>query len=333
MKLDDMNFDDSMALTVTSNALQPKLKGLGGVYEAHTKLVFLFDISDSMGMRMSRDYVDHYIWPDTMLADVRKKALATFEGIIEKRLEALMSDAPPVVLSNVDTFLLSIIDPMTGNVEPDDKKLQQAMIRHTVVLELGGTINLAKHKDVPMSRAQVVKQIAVKEIGRRLDENPDAAIAVVFFNSNAKVVFNEGDLRRGIDQSTGRQLARVQLEKAIAEVDKVCGGTNILDALTKGLEACAAKQSKVGLHHFVLVTDGEDSYSSSMIHDWVPVLKQSGVVLDYIHIGDLEVNDAVKEACEALGGQFVGVETQEELETKFMEAAQRKCLPPAPSAA
>ena len=66
-----------------------------------------------------------------------------------------------------------------------------------------------------------------------------------------------------------------------------------------------------------------------VLPEWVPVLKASGIVLDYIHIGDAYVNEPLQNACKALGGEFVVVNNELDFTTKFVEAVHRLCLPPA----
>ena len=83
------------------------------------------------------------------------------------------------------------------------------------------------------------------------------------------------------------------------------------------------------MHHFILVSDGEDYQCDHALPGWIPTLKTSGVVLDYIHIGDCYQNDGILQTCKATGGQCVTVNSERELEDKFVEAVSRKCLPPA----
>jgi len=92
------------------------------------------------------------------------------------------------------------------------------------------------------------------------------------------------------------------------------------------LDVCRKKPSPVGVHHFIIVSDGEDG-SSNVIGSWVPSLKASGVVLDYIHIGCEYANKGLKKACEALGGIFVTVNSERDFESKFIEVVHRKMLP------
>ena len=58
----------------------------------------------------------------------------------------------------------------------------------------------------------------------------------------------------------------------------------------------------------------------------MPALKTSGVVLDYIHIGDEYVNAGLAAACKALGGEFVTVNSERDFAKKFVDAVQRKML-------
>ena len=65
------------------------------------------------------------------------------------------------------------------------------------------------------------------------------------------------------------------------------------------------------------------------ISSWVPNLKASGIVLDYIHIGEEGcANAELRAACVALGGEYCVVNSEREFEAKFVEAVHRKLLPP-----
>ena len=84
----------------------------------------------------------------------------------------------------------------------------------------------------------------------------------------------------------------------------------------------------------MVVSDGDDHNCTRNIGAWVPALKASGVVLDYIHIGELEnKNSGLEAACKELGGESVAVNTEDEFELKFVQAAQRPMLPPSAAVA
>ena len=82
----------------------------------------------------------------------------------------------------------------------------------------------------------------------------------------------------------------------------------------------------MGVHHFIIVSDGE---TWTPMTDWIPVLKASGVILDYIHIGDREPNPEIVSACKVLGGDCVVVSTEKDFEERFVNAVSRPLLPPA----
>ena len=75
--------------------------------------------------------------------------------------------------------------------------------------------------------------------------------------------------------------------------------------------------------------------------DRIKEFRDLGLVLDFIHLESAErarwggSNDstveAIKQTCEATGGEYVKVSNYTDFEVKFIAAADRKLLPP-PSA-
>ena len=119
------------------------------------------------------------------------------------------------------------------------------------------------------------------------------------------------------------------LDKALMGITSAGGNTPLTTALNAASADMASTKGPIAL---IVVSDGEDYGTVARIAEWIPVLKQSGVVLDYIHIGDCEKNAALAAACTQLGGQFVVVSDEAQLEEKFVEAIKRPMLPPAPDA-
>jgi len=302
--IDNLDLDtSSMALTVKRDEGKPKVTKLDAIYEAHAKLVFLFDCSSSMSERLSQNYVEMFLWSKPI-----------FEAVAKKAEEVFASDPAGTFIFGSAAVLWRMVDPQTGKFHMEEDEVKRQLVQHDLTGLFNVPVDWAKHKETTPSRSDVVRRIARKEIERRLDKFPDSNIAVVFFNQNPSLEFNNG--------------TREQLFTALDRI-YAAGGTDILEAIKKGLRACEDSPSSVGLHHFVMVSDGEDNRASQVIADWVPSLKASGVVLDYIHIGDRSVNEGLVNACKALGGDCVTVNTVADLESKFMEATARKCLPSA----
>ena len=292
---------ESVQTTTTS-----KLTKLGGIYEEHSKLVFLFDVSGSMSSLVSRDKggkscVDSYTWTPELLAQIRQR-VATVAGM------------DPMVLllggDSVDVKLAGLA------VAKDDEELKRLVVELDLIGELGVPVNWAKHNAKPPQRIELVKKLAKSELQARFAKYPDSRVCVIPFGSQPVVAFDDG---------AADQLWPL-LDRLSTCMDGTGGGTDIMRAIRAGVEACRKHPSMVGVHHFIVVSDGEDG-GTREIGGWVPSLKASGIVLDYIHIGDSTVNEELRDACKALGGECVTVNTESEFESRFVEATRRLCLP------
>jgi len=216
------------------------LKKLGGIYDEHAKLVFLFDCSGSMNSQVAGD---------------------------------------PLAL-------------IAGHEEP--------------------------------IRIDLVKRLAKQELENRFKKYPNSKISVIPFGDRPVVLFDDGD-PKDLWSALDRLKTCFSLDGTYEQ--STGGGTNILGAIRKAIDVCRAKPSPVGLHHFIIVSDGEDYHANNTIGSWVPALKASGVVMDYIHVGCESANDGLKAACLALGGEFVTVNSERDFETQFKLAVARLMLP------
>ena len=80
MKLSEVattNFGGGAQIAVRNTALQGNgFRKLTDTYDEHAKLVFIFDVSGSMGARIAKSYTDGWTWPVEKLADIRLKCQA-----------------------------------------------------------------------------------------------------------------------------------------------------------------------------------------------------------------------------------------------------------------
>ena len=308
----ELNFTNTgLVLRRTALETESKIKPLTGVYDEFQKLVFMFDCSGSMASLIARSYEDQYSWTPENMADIRAKAEAAFAA--KAAVEAIQDEdirCTEMMLLGPEVFELASWCDDTGKAKPD-LELQQAVIRTSKFSDFSVQVNWEKHTGVPPTRIDVVKKLAHSELAKRVAKYPKGKLAVIRFGSEAQILYEEGH-----DEA--------QLWAAVDGLNTNDGGTDILQALAAGMETCRKSPSKVGIHHFVLVTDGE---WWGNLDSWLPTLKASGVVLDYIHIGDLQPNEDIARACKETGGEYALVNSEKSLREKFVEAVSRKMLP------
>jgi hypothetical protein len=205
-----------------------------------------------------------------------------------------------------------------------------------------------------LTRIELVKKLAKQEIQKRFVKYPKSSVSVVPFSGRPITLFdaqNPDNLWPALDSldtawsaflcnACGKMIPAQRYNPGPVPIcacsntpmtlEQADGGTDILAAIRRAMDLCRNKPSPVGIHHIILVTDGEDGNAEHTIATWVPAMKASGVVLDYIHIGNAAyANQGLKDACAALGGEYVAVNSEKDFTEKFIAAAERKMLPPA----
>lgn len=326
MKLDDLTLTGSeITLRRTEEIARTSvLRGLNEQYDEHARLVFMFDVSGSMGGRVAASYTDQYVWTTEKLDEIRRRAhdaVAHWNQLQCDPLAALLGAG----LTEEDAELIKLADDQRGPNGSltlslaDDEEVKARVVRHDLIGLLGVEVDWAKHTEKAPTRIELVKKLAKSELANRFKKFPKSKVTVIPFGDQPKIMFDGG---KPDDLWTA-------LESLCLFWQGAGGGTEILAAIGKAVECCRKSPSPVGVHHLILVSDGEDYAADSIIGSWVPNLKASGVVLDYIHIGDRNPNGGMAAACKALGGECVTVNSEREFTEKFVEAVQRKMLPPA----
>jgi len=313
MKLNELNFTGTELVTKKSEVERTSvLHKLNSVYDENAKLVFLFDVSGSMSSCVAKSYTEQYAWTPELMADIRQK------------IAAVLADPLSVVLGS---DLLMLCDPPASPFDPptipsDDTELQERIVRKNLIGELNIPVDFTKQHEQPPTRISLVKKLAKSELENRFKKYPKSRIAIIPFGGHAPVLFDDGT-----PDQLWPTLETLQIGMVVNGKSTNSGDTRILDAIKSGMEVCRKKPSAVGIHHFIVVTDGGDRVANENIVSWVPALKASGIVLDYIHIGDEHVNEGIKKACELLGGEAVTVNSVRDFEQRFVEAVGRKMLP------
>ncbi len=340
MKLDStsMTFGGS-ALTVRKTAVDaPKAKTMSDAYAEHSKIVFLFDVSGSMDDKVVYDrngssYADQFAFTPERLTEIGEACARAVNKAMAAEIAAMNGGSEDPGYDDFESLCSQLCRESLWDapVVPTEDQIKERIIRRGKADEFGIPPAVGANQQ-PLSRIDIVKKLAKAEIVSRFRKYPKARVAVIAFGGNATVLFDDGD-----GDAAEAAVAKLDtkgmdvFDKSGQRVDSVDhGDTKILKAVQAGMDVCRLNPSAVGVHHFILVTDGGDGDANCSMPAWVPNLKASGVVIDYIHIGDRCSNDGIRAACVATGGEFVVCNTEKDISEKFTLAAARLCLPPAP---
>lgn len=293
------------------------------LYSAKKKLIYLIDRSGSMNSQVAGvDQVKYFNWSSDVMDHIR----ASIEGAV-KSVNAWADAEEKFERTGDDTVFDDLTAPDSDEVklaelaELDGLELKKKILQLGLNKALGivYTYDALMNRHKLDSRLGLVQEMAERMITERKSQFPDSDTQVIAFDDKAEL----------LPARTTQELIRA------VQGLQVGGSTSILRAIKLAMSTCNRKPSEVKLHHFVLVTDGED-YDTVRITEFIPAMLEMGVVLDWIFIanpGDDASRDvataAIKAAVDATGGTFTVVTTAPEFETKFVEASKRKLLPPA----
>lgn len=335
MKLDQtMNLGTGLVLRKTAVQQNADFKKISDTYSEHAKLVFLFDVSGSMNSRITRDksgatYTDEFLWPD--LNDIKKRVEAV-RANLGCDVGNDEDDTTSAALDPESLSIAQLLDPFTGLPKyTTDDELKEQIIKNSLMSIFNVLPDFTKKHQEPPTRIGIVKKLAKQEINARFAKFPNSRIAVIPFSGIAAPLFDDGK-QEDIDAAIEKLDVNLRIEHKnkdgiVSKVTYMDGGTDILAAIHEGMDVCRRAPSAVGIHHLIVVTDG--GAGVWQIVDWIDNMKASGIVLDYIHIGDETPNKDLVDACKALGGDCVSVNTEKDLKEKFMAAVSRPMLPPA----
>lgn len=295
-----------------------EVKSREDVYDEGTKKIFILDISYSMIERIIDEAtVDKFVWgKDTMnrIRDLVRKVEAKVDGDVVDSSGDMFGDGPPVTLTEEEEKLYYRLLPVID----DEEKLKAEVVANDLIGYFGVSLDYIRHDSKAKPKIDLMKEMALQEIEKRVSEYPDAEIATLVFNHKPEFLQFDGTV-------DGLKLALLGIF--------CCGGTNIKKAIEESIGALRGSASLV--HHFVLVSDGQDYQNLDHL---LPVLVEKSVVLDFIFIDSISHRwwsqrkgaESLKRLCDATGGRYIRVTTQSDLKKNFVEAARRKCLPPAP---
>lgn len=312
--------------TVVDNAVSNVDAGEGNtltdMYDRFSKLIYAIDASGSMGEGMlSEESVNLYKWTPEILEQFM---LAMEEDkYFEKLWKEERKEMAEEFEEDGDTFEGDDTSPV------DVRSLTDAQLKMEIVKE-----NLSDKYGIPLeqdykygmkgrsrSKMMALKDAAKNFVHTRFQKFADARVGVFSFEDTPMLLCAAGASEEEVMQAINRL------------PDNGGGGTNIYRAVDRVVNECKKRPSEVGLHHIVLVSDGCD-YGGVQVKELVPKMKELGIVFDFIYMIGLSpdtqgeaVAKVMREVCEATGGEYTVVKTEEDFEQKFLEVSNRKMLP------
>lgn len=307
--------------TVVDNAVSNVDAGAGStltdMYDRFSKLVYAIDASGSMGEGMLNDEsVNLYKWTPEILEQFM--LAMEKDKYFEKLSLGEMGEAEDIE-----------IDEEFEEEPVDVRSLTDSQLKMEIVKE-----NLSDKYGIPLeqdykygmkgrsrSKMMALKDAAKNFVHTRFQKFADARVGVFSFEDTPMLLCAAGASEEEVMQAINRL------------PDNGGGGTNIYRAVDRVVNECKKRPSEVGLHHIVLVSDGCD-YGGVQVKELVPKMKELGIVFDFIYMIGLSpdnqgeaVAKVMREVCEATGGEYTVVKTEEDFEQKFLEVSNRKMLP------
>ncbi len=319
-----------LVLSSKSVAAKPaESQSLDKIYQELQKLIYLIDHSGSMNEQVAGSaQVEYFIWSNETMAEITSRVKAASEKLaawdtaittFEKQVADGQDGDDELFLDLVPVEAVDKLWAQCDGLEDNELKVKvlQLGLNKVLYIPYNWSVNLGRGR--LDSKLEMVKKMASKMIRDREAQFKGADTMVIQFDDNAQ------------------KLPSFDAESLVKAIEGMspAGGTNIKRAVESAMTECRRRPSQVNLHHIVLVTDGED-WSGTHLPELIPSMKKLGVVLDFIYIanpGDTFESSpniaAIKQVCDATGGTCTIVTSAAEFETKFVEASQRKCLPPA----
>lgn len=313
--------------SLTAPGLGPA-ETLADMYDRFSRLLYVIDASGSMGDGMlSEDSFKNYKWPKDLMAQFRERMKAD-EGLWDDEDE----DESDYFGDEEDFDLDEEDDDPDEDEEPEqldvdslgDDEVKMLILRENLSARYGIPLEMNySYRGKSRSKMMALKDAAKDFVHQRFQRVPDAKVAVFQFETSPQLLCAAG-------------ASETEVLAAINRLpDGGGGGTNIYSAVERAISECKQRPSEVGLHHIVLVSDGCD-YGGIRVRDFLPRMKELGIVFDFIYMVGLgedatadQVAKVMQEVCEATGGEYTVVKTEQDFEQKFLEVSNRPLLPPA----
>lgn len=346
-------------------ATQAKGNQIDSIFDRYKKLLFLFDISGSMGEGMLPDEIEKmYHWSDVVLDqflkalqnDVRKNFLNRYIGAWMKPTDAELDAEIEKQLIAMHFQIMRMEIDEDSYDEEDLEKDAKAVVDQLGIQEKANELFFLTYGMEPTTagmdlKLYIIRQSLAQVYGiklvptgvqatsqRKIDVMQNAASQ--FVNERFSKCPDAIVMAYQFDDSPElitRDCTKDGLLKAIPHMHPR-GGTNIFSAIATALGEFKRSPSALGSHHIVLITDAESSDGLDVEKDQLPKMKELGVVLDFIQIKGTSADqwgtevyrqsaDALRRICSATGGDYTEVNTPAEFTKKFLAAANRLLIP------
>jgi hypothetical protein len=284
-------------------------------FDRYQKMVYLIDESGSMSGGMApEDEKAAYDWTPEVLSKFRN-------AIRDERAHDLLDEDP--ALDPREAIDESEASMKEENLLDDDKLIDfiiENRLHHgRTPIKVRMKIT-ARHSE---SKTEAVRGAMTKFVEQRYEKFPDAQVALLGFGTQTHVKCYAGAPKQ-------------EVLLAIQALSNGEGGTDITQAVERGINEFKRRPSMVKAHHLVLVSDGMD-YAAGNVRLLLPKMKELNIVFDFIFVkGQHEDDDApsdvvvtLKQVCEATGGEYNEVSKSTDFEKKFLAVSNRRALPPA----
>lgn len=328
--IDSREFDELVPVSTTPVKKQTSVEILRDDF---TRQIYCFDTSYSMSSAVAdKKLMKSFSWSEDVMSAIRAgiKAAISKVNLAQASLDDLEFDLDKVVTVSHEDLAASQLDA----TDPDEELARQVIV-----------FGLDQYFSVPYSfistpiesknrktRMDIVKTVAARIIRERTSRNR-AALDVISFSGAAKL------LKSGTNTD--------ELLKALEKLHPT-GGTRTVEALKLAMRRVKIHPSKIGVSHIVVVSDANDCYEEELRAYYLPQFLEAGVVFDFILIMTADERvayeeslktgtkkywyymiAALKEVCEATGGEFAIVGNAEDLEKQLYLQGTRLCIPAA----